>query len=200
MRDDRVARDLGHAAPELAAQRRRREKEHQRRDDAGVDQQRIGRVETSGPLPFPQDAAERLQHVADVLERRLIDVRAPLGDLAQPDRRKVGAGFPFGGDGIDEPADFFFGSQRRGGDGAYAGADRVEHVAEDRAVERGLALVVVIDHRLVDAGRARDSIDVGAGVAARGELGRGGGEDPGAGIGGSREGGGGAGHRGVLTN
>ena len=49
---------------------------------------------------------------------------------------------------------------------------------EDLAVERRLAPEVVVDHRLVDAGGAGDAVDVGAGEAARGELGGGGGEQP----------------------
>ena len=57
---------------------------------------------------------------------------------------------------------------------------------EDLAVERRLAAEVVVDHRLVDAGGAGDAVDVGAGVAAGGELGGGGGEHAGAGIDGRR--------------
>ena len=64
------------------------------------------------------------------------------------------------------------------------GPDGAEHVAQDLAIERGLALEVVVDHRLVQARGAGDAVDVGAGVAARGELGGGGGEDAVAGVGG----------------
>ena len=49
--------------------------------------------------------------------------------------------------------------------------------AQQRAVQRLLAAEVVVEHRLVDAGAAGDAIDAGAGVAARGELDGGGGQD-----------------------
>ena len=56
-------------------------------------------------------------------------------------------------------------------------ADEGEHLAEQGAVERALALEVVVDHRLVDAGAAGDAIDAGAAEPALGELEGGGGED-----------------------
>ena len=56
-------------------------------------------------------------------------------------------------------------------------AARVKICAQERAVERLLAAEVVVEHRLVDAGAAGDAVHAGAGVAALGELERGGGED-----------------------
>ncbi len=43
------------------------------------------------------------------------------------------------------------------------------HVAHDLAIERELVGEVVVDHRLVDAGRARDVVDADAVEAAAGE-------------------------------
>ena len=71
---------------------------------------------------------------------------------------------------FDEAADLVgrvCGGSRRAGD---ADGDGLEHVAEDLAIERGLAAEVVVDHRLVDARGAGDAIDAGAGEPAGGEL------------------------------
>src|SRR4029453_1757196 len=67
---------------------------------------------------------------------------------------------------------------RGGGGGADAPTDRMEHLAEDLLVERGLAVEVVVNHRLVDVRGAGDAVDVGAGNPAGGELGGGGGKEP----------------------
>ena len=69
------------------------------------------------------------------------------------------------------------GGELGGGDGADAGADGGEHVAEDLAIEPGLAAEVVVDHRLVQARGVGDAIDAGAGEPVRGEGGGGGGKD-----------------------
>ena len=115
-------------------------------------------------------------HVASVAASRC---GAAFGDLAEPDRREVRPRLGLGGDGLDEAR----GSSRPAGAPARATsrdarADGAEHVAEDLAVERRLAVEVVVDHRLVDAGGGGDAVDVGAGKAAGGELGGGGGEEP----------------------
>src|SRR6266487_2258980 len=49
-----------------------------------------------------------------------------------------------------------------------------EHLAQQRAVQLLFAREVVVEHRLVHAGAAGDAVDAGAGVAAFGELERGG--------------------------
>ena len=51
-----------------------------------------------------------------------------------------------------------------------------EQVVQDRAVEGGLVLEVVVEHRLVHAGPAGDAVDLGAVEAAGRELRGGGGE------------------------
>ena len=56
-----------------------------------------------------------------------------------------------------------------------------EHVAHDLAIERELVGEVVVDHRLVDAGGARDVVDADAGEAVAGERFGGGRHDRGAG-------------------
>ena len=56
-------------------------------------------------------------------------------------------------------------------------ADRAKHVAQDLHVQPLLAAVVVIEHRLVDAGLVGDAIDAGGVIAALGELVGGGLED-----------------------
>ena len=63
------------------------------------------------------------------------------------------------------------------GDRAGARADRAKHVAQDLDVQPLLAAVVVVEHRLVDAGPVGDAVDAGGVVAALGELVRGGLED-----------------------
>ena len=80
----------------------------------------------------------------------------------------------------------------RAGDGAIdllggraaAGGDRLqrfdgerEHLPQEDAIEALLALEVVVEHRLVDAGAAGDAVDAGAGEAVRGEFEGGGGQD-----------------------
>ena len=48
--------------------------------------------------------------------------------------------------------------------------DGAEQLAQDLAVERGLAAEVVVEHRLVDARRGGDAVDLGAVEPAGGEL------------------------------
>ncbi len=79
-----------------------------------------------------------------------------------------------GGDGA---IDFVGGGAVAVGDGLHAPGDEREHPAEQGAIQSLLALEVVVEHRLVDAGAAGDAVDAGAGEAARGEFDRGGGED-----------------------
>ena len=101
----------------------------------------------------------------DVGDRGRVEVGAAFGDLAKPDRRKVRARLGLDGDRLDEGADLV--GRVAGGRAASETrrADGLEHVAEDFAVERGLAGEVVVDHRLVDARGAGDAIDAGAGEA-----------------------------------
>ena len=122
---------------------------------------------------MPPSALDDAGHVA---ERGVVEVGPAFGDLPEPDRREVRPRLALGGEGGDELADLVGGRELGGGDGAHPGADGAEHVAEDLAVERGLAAEVVVDHRLVQARGAGDAVDAGAGEAARGELGRGGGK------------------------
>ena len=98
-----------------------------------------------------------------------VHVFAAFGQLAQPDRREVGPGFGGAGDGVHVAADLLFGRDRRMRRFGDRGADGGEHVAQDLAIERRLAVEVVVDHRLVQPGGAGDAIHVGAGVAAGGE-------------------------------
>ena len=49
---------------------------------------------------------------------------------------------------------------------------RLEEVAQDGAIQGGLVLEVVVEHRLVHAGARGDAVDLGAVEAARGELDR----------------------------
>src|SRR5688500_15855789 len=144
------------------------------------------RVEPAGADTFGDDAPERPEHVADVAKRGRIDVRRPLRDLAQPDRGKVRARLRFTGDRGDVGADLVLGGGVGRRDRDDPGADGAEHVAQDLAIERGLAGEVVVDHRLVQPGGARDAVDVGAGVAFGGELAGGGREDAVARDGGAR--------------
>ena len=59
---------------------------------------------------------------------------------------------------------------------AHAGGERAEEVGEDGAVEGGLVLEVVVEHRLVHAGARGDAIDLGPVESPGGELRRRGGE------------------------
>ncbi len=107
----------------------------------------------------------------------VVEMGSALGDLPEPDRGKVRPRLRFAGKGVDERADLFGRREIGGGDGAGAGADGAEHVAEDVAVEPGLAAEVVVDHRLVEARGVGDAVDAGAGESVRGEGGGGGGKD-----------------------
>ena len=89
----------------------------------------------------------------------------------------MGAGLGLGGKGVDEGAHLVARRQVGGGDGAGAGTHGGEHVAQDLAVEAGLAAEVVVDHRLVQAGGVGDAVDARAGEAVGGEGGGGGGEE-----------------------
>ena len=159
---------------ELLAQLAGGEKEHQRRDDAGVDDEGIGGLESPGAAAFLDDRAERAEHVTRVPQGAGVDVLRPFGDFAEPDAGEVRARLTLDGNRLDEAADLVLGGRAGACHLAHARADGVEHVADDLAIEGGLAAEVVVDHRLVDAGGAGDAVDVGAGVAAGGEL-RGGG-------------------------
>jgi len=65
------------------------------------------------------------------------------------------------------------------GDRSRARADGTEHVAKHLHVEAQLAAEVVVEHRLVDAGRRGDPVDPRGIVAAQRELVRGGAKDGG---------------------
>ena len=78
----------------------------------------------------------------------------------------------------DGAVDLVGGRGGAGGDGLEALGGAAEGLAQQRAVQPLLAVEVVVEHRLVDAGAAGDAIDAGAGEAARGEFDGGGGEDP----------------------
>ena len=102
-------------------------------------------------------------------------------------RSMIGSGVGIGLDGAEEGAQVARRAARRRGAGAVvassaARGDRGEALGEHVAVEAELALEVVVDHRLVDAGPARDAVDAGAGEAAGGELDPGGAEDVAAGV------------------
>ena len=82
-----------------------------------------------------------------------------------------------------------------------AGSDRTEAfggeremTAQQRPIERLFTAEVVIEHGLVDASAAGDTVDAGAGESARGELDGGGGENA---VGGHACA---AGHRSKLTS
>ena len=81
------------------------------------------------------------------------------------------------GDSGDCAVDFLGGRAVAGGDGPEPFARAAENLAEQRAVEALLAVKVVVQHGLVHAGAAGNAVDARAGVAAFGELQRGGGED-----------------------
>src|SRR5690606_26074160 len=104
--------------------------------------------------------------------------RPPFGDLAQPDRRKVRPRFRLACDRLDHGADVIgrIGARRRRR--FDAAGDRTEHVAEDLAVEARLAVEVVVEHRLVDAGGLGDPVYAGAREPARRELRGGSREEP----------------------
>ena len=73
-------------------------------------------------------------------QRRVVEVRAAFGDFAEPDRREMRPRLGLGGDRLDEAPDLVGGLGVGCGDRrAHAVADGREHVAEDVAVERGLA-------------------------------------------------------------
>jgi hypothetical protein len=108
---------------------------------------------------------------------------APFRELAQHDRGEMRVAARLGGDDAEEVADFPIGERRTLGDRAHARTDRVEGLLKHGAVERLLIGEVVVNHRLVQAGAARDAVDAGAGVAAVGEFGGGGVEEPIAGAG-----------------
>ena len=116
---------------------------------------------------------------ASARERLAIQVRAAFGDFAQHDRgeERVLRTKP-AMRGIDASI-----LRRRAGRRSRRwprrrSPARAKVCAEQGAVETLLAAEVVVEHRLVDAGAAGDAVDAGAGVAACGELDRGGGEDP----------------------
>ena len=123
-----------------------------------------------------------------------VEVAAAVGDLAQPHRRKLRLGERRAGDGLDEAAQLRLRGASPLADGFDGAGDAAEQVEQDRLVERGLALEVVVEHRLVDAGAGGDAVDLGAVEPAGGELLGGGREDPVAGGGGAGGSPGGRGH------
>jgi hypothetical protein len=108
---------------------------------------------------------------------------AALGNLAEHDGGDVGAGLSFGDEGGDEAVELVGGVGVGGSDGGEAVAHGGEDGAEDGGVEGLLAVEVVVDHRLVEAGAGGDAVDGGGGEAAESELGGGGVEDALTGVG-----------------
>ena len=103
---------------------------------------------------------------------------AVLGDLAEHDGREELLLADEAGDRGDDAVELVGRRGGAGGDGLEALSGTAEGVAQQRAVQPLLAVEVVVQHRLVDAGAPGDSIDARSGEAARGEFDRGGGEDP----------------------
>ena len=114
-------------------------------------------------------------------------MHAPVGDLAQEDRKKVGRGLERFHDRRDEAIELLVGRRRIRDDRGETFSDRREVIADNGGVQCPFVLKVVVDHRLVDAATAGDAIDGGGVEAAGAELGGGGGENAGAG---ARRGGG----------
>ncbi len=108
---------------------------------------------------------------------RAIEMRTALCDLAQHDRREDRVLLDDGGNGGNHAIDFRRRRSVRSGDGLQALGGAGEHLAQQRAVQLPFAREVVIEHRLVHGGAAGDAVDAGAGVAALGELERGGMQD-----------------------
>ena len=102
---------------------------------------------------------------------------APFSDLAQHDRGKERVFADEAGNSGDGTVDLLGGRAVAGRDGPEPFDRAGENLAEQRAVKSLLAVKMILEHRLVDAGAAGNAIDARTGVAALGELEGGGGED-----------------------
>jgi hypothetical protein len=109
----RYRRRAGDPTPLQAAPQRRAGKiQKQGSDDSGMNQERIHPTKMPCGTSFEENAAERRDHGGDARQRRGIEVRSPLGDFPEPDRREVRARLRLDRNGIDESADLVL---RRGG-------------------------------------------------------------------------------------
>ena len=102
---------------------------------------------------------------------------APEPSSRRADRRKPGALGGFFDDGGNPGVQLDLGRAGALGNRPDTGADGAKHVAQHFEVQPELAAVVVVNHRLVDAGPGSDAVHASGVESALGELLRGGRED-----------------------
>ena len=137
----------------------------------------MDRPEDAGGDALLHDAADGAGHGGERRQRVAIEMGAAFGDLAEHDGGEERVLLEEAGKGGDGAVDLLGGRAAAGGNGLQRLDGEREHLPQQDAIEPLLALEVVVEHRLVDAGAAGDAIDAGAGEAVLGELEGGGGQD-----------------------
>jgi hypothetical protein len=170
-------------APHALAGRGAGNGEHRRPDDGEERGERMHRPEDPLVHALLENREERLRHHDPGPSRVGVEMAPRLDELAQHHAGEGGVAQGLVEEAADEGGELGGGPVAGGADGLHAGAEGGEGAADGLAVEGVLAVEVVVDHRLVEAGFPGDAVDAGAGEAVGGELPGGGGEEAGAGIG-----------------